>query len=168
MQIEERLRSLDGFVTFLSRSFSKTDHHYQRDLYQEAMIAVWKELEKAQAQGREVNDSYLRYKAKWTMVDRVTTGKKVTPLEPGEDDWLLDKPVTDDTDLLFHKAEIHRAISELSPRQREYVYLRFWRGFQKPELREHGAVHSAWYGNGKSPGARAKLAAKLAHLADGF
>lgn len=172
MEMAERLNSLHDYVTFLARSYGKTDPHFRQDLYQDAMEAVWKELLKAQEEGREVNDSFLQQKARWVMLSYVRTDKPkdrdrlAQLVEPGEGDWLIDRPITEDVSALYHRDEILAAISELSPAKREYIYWRFWRGYNKSELRGIGINLSHWYGSGKSAGAKAILAAKLAHLAD--
>ncbi len=169
----ERLSSLSGYVSFLARSYSPRDKDFQQDLYQDAMEAMWKELLKAEERGVEVNDSFLTQKARWVIKEYYRADKK-TPkgadrlhqlVEPGEGDWLLDRPVTEDTDRLFHNPEIRSAIKALSPRQREYVYLRFWHGYQKADLLERGISQANWYGSGKSAGAKTILASRLAHLA---
>lgn len=167
MQAAERLTSLHGYVTFLAHKYAFGNRAFQDDLYQDAMEAMWKELLKAEEKGRSLNDSFLTHKARWVMIDRVRKGRWESPVEPDEDDgWPLDKPVLDDPDMLAHRPEIRAAIAGLTPRQREYIYLRFWKDYRKPDMKQTGISQANWYGSGGSAGAKAILASKLAHLAD--
>lgn len=64
-------------------------------------------------------------------------------------------------ELAYHHGEIHAALDRLSPREREYVALRFWGGLNYPELAEHFGYRptNLWRT------ARPKLAEALEHLA---
>ena len=66
----------------------------------------------------------------------------------------------------YHRGAILDAIAQLSPSQRRYVYLRFWRGLRGPDLAAAFGYdpHSLW--NSPRNGARNKLRASLTHLAD--
>ncbi len=64
-------------------------------------------------------------------------------------------------DLAYHHGEIAQALHSLTPREREYVFLRFWHGYRKPEM----IAHFGYEPNGLWRTARPKLAEALAHLA---
>jgi hypothetical protein len=69
--------------------------------------------------------------------------------------------------LARHRTEIWSAVRELPPRQRDLVYLRFWRDMTLAEM-----VREGYFGYEPRPlwqdtrgrGAKANLAASLAHL----
>ena len=64
-------------------------------------------------------------------------------------------------ELAYHHGEIAQALDGLTPREREYVFLRFWCGWKLPQMREHfGYEPSALWRK-----ARPKLTLALAHLA---
>jgi RNA polymerase sigma factor (sigma-70 family) len=65
-----------------------------------------------------------------------------------------------DVEFAYHHGEIAQAMACLTPRQREYVYLRYCRGYTSPELTAHFGYPP------KTLGVRARecLAAKLPHL----
>lgn len=56
----------------------------------------------------------------------------------------------------YHHGDIHRAIDELSPKLRERVYDKFWRGIYNPR--------SASWWEAKNGGAKYLLREKLEHL----
>lgn len=150
-----------------ARSYSNitTDPAAIQDLAQEAWIAIWTELDKANREGREVNDSYLKRKGKWTILSIIRAPKMLAEVPVDTDEFHLVAPVGETPDLARHTSEIHAAIRELTPRQQEYVYLRFWRELAvKTELAALGFGRPIWY---RTPdGARARLRARLAHLED--
>ncbi|OKI54562.1 sigma-70 family RNA polymerase sigma factor [Micromonospora sp. CB01531] len=163
MEMSERLSSLHGYVSFLARQYAKQDDHLQQDFYQDAMEGMWRELLKAQEEGRSLNDSFLLQKARWVMVDKIRKGKWESAVDPQQDEHLLDRPVTEDPQV--YQDEIKQAVASLGSRQREYVYLRFWKGYNTAELRKLGFGNSLWYGSQRTPGVRTLLGCDLAHLA---
>lgn len=67
-------------------------------------------------------------------------------------------------EMAYHRGEIAEAMSSLSPRQREYVYLRFWQGYNTGDLTRHfGYDPTTGMWSGKEA-ARGKLRRELAHL----
>lgn len=62
--------------------------------------------------------------------------------------------------LAYHYGEIHAALSDLDPRWREYVYLRFWLGHGDSEIQRLMGTDVHW-----SHRVRPVLAQRLAHLA---
>jgi DNA-directed RNA polymerase specialized sigma24 family protein len=149
------------------------------DVLQEARIATWRALPRAATKDNprawlsvitfmriiEILD-----RETWTGHTRVR-GQPVDPLRAAGKRSLddpaftlaedLDGPSWVDSALFsYHEGEIARAISELSPRQRQYVYLRFWCGYGHMEIKgEFGMSDSTW------DGAKVHLRQSLAHLA---
>jgi RNA polymerase sigma factor (sigma-70 family) len=60
----------------------------------------------------------------------------------------------------YHYGEIAQAMAELTPRQREYIYLRYFRGFDTAELTAHFGYPPKTVGQQ----ARRNLAKSLSHL----
>jgi DNA-directed RNA polymerase specialized sigma24 family protein len=57
-----------------------------------------------------------------------------------QDDILTELGLTDHllgVELAYHHGEIYAALNDLSPREREYVVLRFWCGYRLPQMRAH-------------------------------
>lgn len=61
----------------------------------------------------------------------------------------------------YHAGEILDAINRLTPREREYVFLRFWCGWRQPQM----VAHFGYEPNGLWRTSRMKLRGGLAHLA---
>jgi hypothetical protein len=64
----------------------------------------------------------------------------------------------------YHHGEIAAAMADLTPRQREYVYIRFWLNYQATDR----ALYFGYDPDGglwnASNGAKARLRGRLAHL----
>lgn len=132
------------------------------DLAQEGWIAMWVALEKAKAAGREINEAYLKQAARWAVLNGLKKRFPDIPLEPSElPDSVSYQP---DRDLANHEEEIRAAVQELPKKHQEYVYLRFWAGWNQTQLNPAGYSTTFWYR--PKTGARDILASKLAHLAD--
>jgi hypothetical protein len=88
----------------------------------------------------------------------VTRGDGITLADvlPDETD------VLDSVLLAYHHGQIYRAISELTPAQRQYVAARFWQGMTTREMKDEifGYDPSALW-NSPRNGAKIKLASKL-------
>lgn len=84
---------------------------------------------------------------------------KVVFVEEYEDPLMMEW-LRPDLENIYHNREVLAAIMALTPREREYVYLRFWRGYQMPQLREHFGYepNAAW------TLAKRKLQKSLSHL----
>ncbi len=85
----------------------------------------------------------------------------------------------DDIEWAYHSGEIAAAISALTPKQRQYVYARFWCGMDAADgMHANLGIREArnnnpylrrdvlWTGNKTSAGAKKVLAERLAHLRD--
>jgi len=131
------------------------------DLAQEGWVAMWQAAEKAKAQGREINDAYLKQAARWKIL---TTLQRLRfpdlPVDPAD---IPDQPYELEPGVVGHIEEIRDAVKSLPTRQREYVYLRFWEDWStKSQLGGAGYATSLWYN--PNSGAKATLRAKLSHL----
>lgn len=141
-----------------------TTRDHVDELSQEGWIAVWR------ASRIRADEPWCMTAAKNRMIDvlrerhQLTRGFDKTDLV-GDDLTELCGAATElsGIELAYHRGEILAALDRLSPREREYVELRFWGGWVKAELVEHfGYLPSATWQR-----ARTKLAAELAHLAPG-
>lgn len=133
------------------------------DLAQEGYIALWKAIKTWD--GKTPLDYWAKFKARGRMIEMVTVRWKTAKeaqYVPADDDWFAQALTVslDGIELAYHEGEILQALNQLTPREREYVYLRFWRGLQKPQL----VGHFGYEPNGLWRTARAKLQVSLAHL----
>lgn len=152
------------------------------DAAQEALIAAWQALAAGKAPGLVRAD--MRRAAINVDRGRSMTGSRRppgangvdthqrygTPLvattEDGEEYLVADDPadLLEGVEMAYHRGELADALSSLTPRDREYVAARFWRGMSDPEIaKELGvsrtALQSRW-----SRTIRPTLAERLAHL----
>jgi RNA polymerase sigma factor (sigma-70 family) len=163
-------------------------HPELEDLVQEGRIAMW------QALGTHDPDkgalpAWLTARARWRMTEAVTqrnwSGKParrdgrhpvafpaVLSLDASRGDGItLADLLPDDGDVLesvlnaYHHGEIYDAICSLAPKQREYVYARFWKQLTTSEMKAEifGYDPSALWNSPKN-GAKKKLAEKLAEM----
>ncbi len=82
----------------------------------------------------------------------------------------------DEIEIAYHHGEIMGALQALTPKQRAYVYARFWCGIDAPAGSRNEGVKQAkeqnplmrrdvlWTGNRTTTGAKQRLAESLAHL----
>ncbi len=110
--------------------------------------------------------------AKQDMIDAVKPAQKHTLYQgyrlgtaEDTDEYVNATYATDDAmdDLViaaYHAGELHKAISNLSPRQREYVQLRFFKQLSQPEIAERFGYDP----RGLWRVCRARLLAQLEHL----
>lgn len=141
-----------------------------QDLAQEGWIEMWARLSTDSWNKRLPQDLALKLHARDRMktVRRNWLSMKNSIAEPpstsfGDSpmDELLWTTSLGEVEWAYHHGEIHRVICEqLSPREREYVYLRFWCGYQLPEMRAHFGYNPStlW------KTARAKLSEALSSL----
>lgn len=118
-----------------------------QDLAQEGWIEMWVRLSTDTWNKRFPLDLALKNHARDRMktVLRNWRAMKTSIAEPqnmsfGDSpmDELLMTETLGEAEWAYHHGEIHRAICELlTPREREYVYLRFWCGYQLPQMRAH-------------------------------
>jgi len=146
------------------------------DLAQEGWIAMWRAVGKHDPELAPL-DYWLKNAAQSRMfsVLRNYAAKKNTsviaaghPVSNSTDsvterDELWDALSVDlpAVELAYHHGEIAAALTALSPKEREYVELRFWHGFQKREL----IAHFGYEPRGLHRTATKKLAVALKHLA---
>jgi RNA polymerase sigma factor (sigma-70 family) len=153
-----------------------------QDLAQEALIEVWRAERSFDPERSPDPEAYAKWKARNAAKTKLRPREKHVVYrrddvgeahrEDAED--ALAQLVAEDPDVLeaviasYHRGEIRAALDALTPKQREYVVLRFWGGLTEAELTAHfGYGPSGLWGapTGRG-GARRKLAAALAHLVD--
>lgn len=174
---------LDNYRAWLRKIASQliADPHLQQDLAQEGWVAMWRAFQDYD-ESKGALPSWLTTKALWRMRDcardRAWLGRP--PRHMGRSNvrdaveyassdtpmWELLEAVdvVDAVCLAYHRGEIMTAIAALSPAQRRYVYLRFWKGYQKPELVQAFGYepHALWH---RAPtGAKHKLRVALERL----
>lgn len=68
-------------------------------------------------------------------------------------------------EMAYHEGEILRALCDLTPQHRTYVFLRFWGGATNPEIAEEMGTTMSMVNNWWNRSIRPALATSLAHLA---
>ncbi len=63
----------------------------------------------------------------------------------------------------YHDGDVLQALNQLTPKQREYVVLRFWKHYRESDLIEHFGYNPRSLWSGKD-GAKYKLQESLSHL----
>lgn len=140
------------------------------DIAQEGAVAWWLASTKDQVSG---SINFYKQASRWRMKNVVIRGSLTgspTPhscrnmAQPVASDsavWSrLNSETLKNAELAYHKAEVQQIIKSLTPRQQEYVRLRFWAGYSTPMLNEHfGYVTSPLWTRIKN-----RLAPKLEHL----
>lgn len=136
------------------------------DLAQIGRIAMW-DAESTYDPARGAEPAWLTMRAKGKMLSALRAREKhevyAGYFELATDDAI--DPYGDLEDRLlvaYHEGEIAAAMAELTPRQREYVRLRFWGQRTERELTQHFGYNPS----GVWAGARRKLEASLCHLRD--
>lgn len=140
------------------------------DLAQEGWVALWRALRSWNR--RDPLDYWVKRKATERMLTLVQrdwqTRKALLDVPAGHPAHAEVDPVWDqlrvalpDIEGAYHHGEIHQAIAALTPREKEYVYLRFWGDYRKPDM----IGHFGYEPSGVWRSARRKLADTLAHLA---
>lgn len=149
------------------------------DLAQEGWIALWQATRTYDGRGGVSFDYWLRRCAhdRMRVVLRLWMARcrDVNVTELGGDPWERVNNWSElasdnawvslltnlgDVEFAYHHGEIAQAMASLTPRQREYVYLRFHLGYTTPELTAHFGYPPKTLG----VRVREKLAVKLAHL----
>lgn len=139
------------------------------DLVQRGMIAMWQAMDTFD-EAKGALPAWLTFKAAGAMKDALRPREKHLVNLPLDDldedlDALLEHP-----DLLagitraYHAGEVARALDTLTPKQLEYVRLRFWEGATTTQLKAHFGYDPSALWNSKKNGAKYKLAAALAYL----
>lgn len=164
------LREYRPWLRTTARSMLHGDElRYAEDLAQEGWIAMFWAIE--ENDWTTPLDYWLKLNARRRMQtcrrDWFTTGQSRADHSIVEED--VDREITaGQLELAYHYGEIHAALNALSPREREYVYLQFWRyagptgkGYPNPLITQsfnRSNADKTWRS------ARAKLAERLEHL----
>lgn len=152
------------------------DRELQKDLAQVGRIAIWEACKSFNGMSGSL-PSWVTFKARNAMRDHFSTPKwgRVSDDVPADHTDPLDaawsRMVKDrsnhDNDWIAHRREVVAAINTLSPRQREYVYLRFFCDYKAPELRKHFGYDPQGLWSSPKNGAKNKLRPQLVHLTRG-
>lgn len=141
------------------------DRHLQQDLMQLGRIAIWKAVDTFD-ESKGALPSWVQLKARGAMLDSFR--KQIDlPLESEAEEWDKLRTELHASDLAAHQREIRAAIDTLSPRQQEYVHLRFFEDYREAELREHFGYDPGGLWRSPKNGARNKLRDQLSHLQRG-
>lgn len=179
MDIDKILQDYEGWLYREARKLSSSGDLVD-DLVQEGRVAMWKALQTFDA-ARGALPAWLTYKAKNRMLTCVTenlwegtarkTGNnslKVNPTPVVADTIVVhlkeDYSHSENLDLSYHSAEIVEAVNALTPKQREYVYFRFWRSMTGSDMVKEFGYNPNGLWAAKTSGAKARLKSKLAHL----
>lgn len=138
------------------------------DLAAEGWVAMWRAY--GSYDGRAPLDYWLKHVAQQRMISVrrnyaavKNTMHQLSGLPHADDEvsvWDGLRVELPEIEVAYHQGEIYAALNALTPREREYVLLRFWHGYRAPQMREHFgyAPHALW------TTARPKLASSLEHL----
>lgn len=147
---------------------SAVDHD---DLVQEGRIAMWQALASYDP-AKGPLPAWLTLKAHGRMLTvlRPAPTRRAATVELTDD--TLDQAWVDDPDLLhditaaYHAGRIAQALDTLTPRQRQYVQLRFWQGMSDARMRPVFGYDPGALWRSRKNGARDKLARQLGDLRD--
>lgn len=192
---EDFLADCAGWLRGVALSYAH-DSRYE-DVRQEGQITLWRAYRKHADQPSDLRIAYAMREARSRMKDVAWRDARQTgqPSRIGrpevavvfsmddllEDGWesvlhAVDAP--EGIEWAYHRGEILAALNALTPRQRRYVYARFWCGLDpsgglhmnhgmreartnNPDLRRD----VLWTGNKTTVGAKQRLGEALAHLA---
>lgn len=167
--LDELLKSYRGWLVTVARKLVKDEHSVSwEDLAQEGHIAMWRAYK--DWDGRGTVDGWMKFKGYRAMLTTLRPRKMSERAADGESpvwDGFNHSDNLEAVETGYHNGEILAAINELTPKQREYVYRRFYLGETYSEMQ--AAMHtpnpgSMWFA--KPYGAKTRLAKALAHLAD--
>lgn len=141
-----------------------SEHRHIDDLAAEAWVAVWRETRTG-----NLDEPWLKAVARNRMLNWIRD-ELAAPQRGDRNTTYLDDMTTvwdgeqavGDVEWAYHHGQIAAAVNALHPTQREYVYLRFWRGWEASRLNAHFQVANTSYLWAR---ARPKLRDSLAHLA---
>jgi DNA-directed RNA polymerase specialized sigma24 family protein len=187
LDVSEVIAAEEAWLARTSRFLVPVQDPDCEDVAQEGRIAMWKAAEKYDPSKGPL-DMWLKAHARWRMKsvrgNRSWTGNDARPTLGGRESVVrsvayLSDLLTDDNgivgmleaaDLLsgiewaYHHGEIAVAMAELTPRQREYVFLRFWVGYQLPQMRDYFGYDPQGLWSSPKNGAKTRLRARLSHL----
>jgi len=179
MEIDQILKDYNNWLYKTARSLCK-DSHKVEDLVQEGRIAMWK-AEESYNPDKGSLVSWAMFKAKNRMLTSLVEDRWVgNTRPPGSLAAKSPTPVSDEfltveishmPDFVltsYHRDEIVKAINDLRPKQRQYVYCKFWLDYMPADLVEEFGSYSAasanWYRGSKDKGAKLRLQESLEHL----
>lgn len=196
--VDSTLRAYHQWLHRMAYEFLPPGSPLHEDLVQEGRIAMWRALETYEA-AQGALASWITKAARMKMKDIAhgtgqETGKAPMRGSRPADESPLANHLTEEgeptdvsavflaidamneVEVAYHHGEIAQAISSLSPRQQEYVLLRFWGGLdpasRSPGVRtlmnEYPVIKQRWLWSGtqSQAGAKARLAEQLQHLVD--
>lgn len=137
------------------------------DIVQEGMIAMWQAMDSHDPR-RGDRLMWMKANARWRMKSLVR--KRISIREDADDLVKLAEELQQlqslapDSENAYHNPEIAAAIKQLTPRQREYVFRRFYLGEYESEMKDHFGYLPSGLWHSKANGARQKLEKSLAHL----
>lgn len=185
---EKILPDYRGWIWRVAMNLAR-DRQTQEDLAQEGYYAMWEALKTFDA-SRGALPSWLTRAAQQRMYRVVsrnylflgTPGVKghsrelpavpidTTPNPTEESGGWVDRQLSTelgDIEMAYHHGQIMEAIWSLTPKQRQYVYYRFWHQMTNSEIRQViGGGDPSGHWTHPERGARARLAARLRDLAD--
>lgn len=163
--IDTVLRDYDRWLHLKATDLTP-DKELRKDLMQEGRIALWKALDSFD-RSRGSLPAWLTFKARGAMFQLLRDmGRKQNdiPMESAREEWdrLVEEP--DMPDMIAHSREIMDAVKTLTPKQRLYVFLRFWLDYRQSDLNDYFGYDPGGLWRAAHQGARARLREKLAHL----
>lgn len=161
MRSEDLLQHRDWLQrTARALTYGRRSAVIEDDIVQEGWLAMWKAYINYDSE-RGPLDLWLKANARWRMKTIVSGHYN----KENADEEVPELPyVIGDIETAYHDGEIMDAINRLTPKQRDYVFRRFWLGQYESEMKAHFGYTPTGLWHGKS-GARMKLQQQLAHLA---
>ncbi len=177
---DDFLISQKGWLYVVARNMLRNFEEFTpEDLAQEGLIAMWRHYESHDPSRGASLQWYLRKRAKLRMIEvlmrngqwfgmdqrhRGTADQRSNSMDPQEGDYLDAMSVGDNIDDVmwaYHEGEVARALDALTPKQREYVFRRFWLGEPVSEIKRAMQTNTStmW------ASAKKRLEKELAHLA---
>lgn len=179
----EKQALLEGqraWLYVVARNLSKHKPERIEDLCQEGWVAAWRAMSTYDMERGASLRWYMRKKAKLRMLEVIMsneawlgreqrvrgTGKQQDDaIDPHLETYMDAMSVGDNIDALllaYHEGEILAALERLTPKQREYVYRRFWLNEAVNDIKRAMSTNtSTMWANAKKT-----LERELAHLAD--
>lgn len=164
--------------------------NWREDIVQEGRIAMWQAMSTWNPK-KGALPSWLTSHANWRMKSVLTrkiwTGQPTNAGTPNEllsyrgiqtplslnklmenvngiDEFIKAAQLPDSIEIAYHHGEIAQALSELTPSQRRYVWLRFWKDVRGQELKAAFGYEPQGFWTSPKNGAKWKLKKQLAHL----
>lgn len=183
VEVEDSLAEWEQALTRIAlRVLPREDHRFA-DVLQEGRITFWREYHRV----NEIRWALARAKSQmrhliWVGDVQWTGHAPMHGRIPVQTVAILDRPLSEDSDatladlllgandalsgveIAYHHGEIARALNELSPRQREYVVMRFWSGYNDSEIAAHQGLTRSGVSKNWRTSIRPHLVRELAHL----